>query len=220
MDFVDIVYRFLTDMYNSGGAKVRWVDWIWAAFVFLYLIIGKYERIHAGPLLAKRTEYKRNYFLTLHAWGIAAIFFQYGHDLFQLPVKVPITVRFVGQITTAGFVILIIGFWFVVWGRLYLNGFWGTHIYQYADAEIKNQYKLVTDKPYRACRHPIYFGQSFMVLGTGLVFNNWFHIGLAALLIAVNVVRAKKEEKFLEETFPTEWKKYKNKTPFIFPYIF
>jgi len=48
MDIINFVWLFLGDLYNSGGPRVRWVLWFWVAFLFLYLIIGKYERIHAG----------------------------------------------------------------------------------------------------------------------------------------------------------------------------
>jgi len=118
--------------------------------------------------------------------------------------------------TTLGFIVLFAGFFLVVWGRLYLNSFWGTHIYKYEN-ELATNYKLVTSKPYKICRHPIYFGQSCMVIGTALIFNNWAHVVLAILLIVVNIFRAIQEEIFLKETFTDNWEKYKNETPFFFP---
>ena len=50
-DLLEIVLKFVVTIYHAGGAKIRWVVWFWAAFVFLYLLLGQYDAIH------KRTRY-------------------------------------------------------------------------------------------------------------------------------------------------------------------
>ena len=45
-DLVMAAIDYITHVYHAGGAKIRWVVWIWCAFVFLYWLLGKYDAIH------------------------------------------------------------------------------------------------------------------------------------------------------------------------------
>lgn len=114
-----------------------------------------------------------------------------------------------------GFGLLFVGFVFVLLGRLYLNSFWEKDIYSYED---KDNYKLVKENVYSKCRHPIYFGQICMCLGTVFVLNNWVILIFAALMIIMNVYRASREDEYLQKCFGDEWKEYKNKVNFFMPF--
>ena len=222
IDIIGILIRFIVDVYHSGGPILRWLVWIWVAFLYTYVLLGRYERINSKILLEKRTKEKKNYYHSLHAWGIITIILQYGYELFELPLNFPMAINNNSPLALIiiGFFCLTVGFSFVVRGRLYLNGFWGTHIYKYDetdDSEVK--YRLIQIGPYKLCRHPIYFGQSLMVLGTAFVVNNWLQLIASIALVLFNIFRAMREEKFLKENFEEEWTTYKDKVSFFIPFL-
>lgn len=114
----------------------------------------------------------------------------------------------IGLISTIGFIFMIIGFIFVVLGRLFLNSFWGKNIYDYG--EVKDSYKLVKENVYHLCRHPIYFGQICMCVGTAFIVNNVYILLASILMIFINICRAYREDKYLKEYFKQEWNEYKD----------
>lgn len=94
--------------------------------------------------------------------------------------------------------------------RIYLDGYWGVHLYTYDDS-IK---KFVDKGPYKQARHPIYAGQIFLVLATAAVALNWAFVVFAALVIFMNTQRALKEQAHLKSIFGEEYLEYKTTTRF------
>lgn len=214
---ITIIIEFLTGVYHAGGAKTRWVVWIWCAFIFLYLLLGKYDSIHKKNIIEKRKHEQRNYFYALHLFGLSTAVVEYGNMLGHWNIYIHIAKdKMITVCSTFGFLILIIGFFFVLSGRLYLNSFWGKDIYSYDNS---GNYKLVKENVYKACRHPIYFGQVCMCIGTALVQNNYIILAFAALMVIMNVFRAYREDKFLKNYFNEEWKEYQKQVSFFFPFI-
>lgn len=219
-EILEFSWNIITNIYHAGGAKIRWVVWFWIAFIFLYVLLGKYDMIHKNSIISGRKRKKQNYFYTLHAYGLLTLVVEYGYYLGSWPTKIPIarTTMVIRLFSTLGFLLMAIGFIFVVMGRLYLNSFWGKDIFDYE--EVKDSYKLVKENVYRLCRHPIYFGQICMCVGTALIVNNWIVFAFSVFMIVINMVRAKREDKYLEECFQNEWKEYKNATNFFIPLLF
>lgn len=219
-EFLSILWGIVTNVYHAGGAKTRWVIWFWVAFVFLYVLLGKYDTIHKQEIISSRRQVKQNYYYTLHCYGLVAIFVEYGYYLAEWPTKILIATTdvVIDLLSTIGFVLMVLGFIFVVLGRLFLNSFWGKNIYDYE--EIKDSYKLVKENVYHLCRHPIYFGQVCMCMGTALIVNNWVVLVASILMLPINMYRAHREDKYLEEYFKNEWSEYKNATNFFIPLIF
>lgn len=215
-----ILWEIINNVYHAGGAKTRWVIWFWAAFIFLYVLLGKYDTIHKNKIISSRKQEKQNYYYTLHCYGLVVAFVEYGYYLGEWPTKIPVakTGVVINMFSTAGFGFLILGFAFVVLGRLFLNSYWGKDIYNYED--IKDSYKLVKENVYHLCRHPIYFGQVCMCIGTALVVNNWIVLVASVLMFLINMLRAWREDKYLEGYFKNEWSEYKNATNFFIPLIF
>lgn len=216
-DIITVIIGFLSELYHAGGAKTRWVVWVWCAFIFLYVLLGKYDSIHRKDIIINRKMEQRNYFYALHVFGILTAVIEYGNFLDLWSIYIPILRSKTLNIgSVLGFTILIIGFFFVLSGRLYLNSYWGKDIYKYDD---KQEYTLVTEKIYRICRHPIYFGQVCMCIGTALVQNNWIILFLSILMVCMNVIRAKREDHYLAKCFGEKWEEYHKKVSFFVPFF-
>jgi protein-S-isoprenylcysteine O-methyltransferase Ste14 len=73
---------------------------------------------------------------------------------------------------------------------------------------------MVTTGIYSRIRNPIYV--SGIVLFIGLAFMLWkiLMVGIAALAVAVQIVRARREAKVLEEKFGDEYREYRARTWF------
>ena len=110
------------------------------------------------------------------------------------------------------------------------------------DLSIKKDQHLVTTGPYSIVRHPAYFGNVFMLIGTFLSHigpGSWYReagwldtLGgkaLAALWFA-NIVwvpgtmllsRVHTEDAILRQQWPEEWERWAKKTPYkVIPYIY
>ncbi len=74
--------------------------------------------------------------------------------------------------------------------------------------------KLVTGGLYARIRNPIYvFGAMFLV-GLVMVVGRWWLLAPIAVLVPVQLVRVRKEEKVLTEAFGEEYERYKAGTWF------
>ncbi len=84
--------------------------------------------------------------------------------------------------------------------------------------EIKDGAELVTHGIYKYMRHPMYFSVALMMLGV-IIFNlNTINIIIYLLLLLSLFLKANKEEKLWSKKTPN-YKKYKEKTKMIIPYI-
>jgi len=79
---------------------------------------------------------------------------------------------------------------------------------------------MVTEGPYRFCRHPLYLSFIIMVLGIDIMMGSILGITLTFLLSAPSAIyRARVEEKLLRKKFGKEWERYSKKVGFLFPRI-
>lgn len=68
---------------------------------------------------------------------------------------------------------------------------------------------LVTWGPFRISRNPIYLGNTFLLVGLGLVFDNLWLVGLAFVAAAATQKLAiEREERHLARKFGAEWEAY------------
>jgi len=99
-----------------------------------------------------------------------------------------------------------------VWARIVLGANWGMPI------TLKQGHELVTTGPYLYVRHPIYSGVLLAMLGSALVISV-----LWAAVLLLNAAQffyaARKEEKLMLKTFPTEYVDYMGRTKMIIPFV-
>lgn len=84
---------------------------------------------------------------------------------------------------------------------------------------IKKNHLLVTKGFYGYVRHPFYLSQMIADLSAGIALLSWIALPLAIIQIPFLMLRAKKEDEIFEKYFKEDYKEYKKKTGFIFPYI-
>ena len=121
-------------------------------------------------------------------------------DPFEIPVPKEI-----------GIAIFICGSLFFVYVLFYLrSGFLG-------ETEPKLDF-LITEGPYRFCRHPQYLSFIIMVLGIDLMFRSIIGTVFTLILsIPSAVYRGRIEDELLRKKFGEEWKNYADKVGFLFP---
>lgn len=79
---------------------------------------------------------------------------------------------------------------------------------------------LVTSGPYQLVRHPLYAGSLLMLLGFGLVFENWLILALTlAGILAFRLLVIPEEEKQLLEAFGEDYECYQSRTGALLPWI-
>lgn len=110
-----------------------------------------------------------------------------------------------------GEVLLVCGFLIFAYVLFYLRrGFFG-------ETEPKLDH-LITEGPYKFCRHPQYLSFIIMVLGIDLMLRSV--IGFVFTLIVSipsSVYRAKIEDKLLQDKFGEEWENYAEEVGFFLP---
>jgi len=121
-------------------------------------------------------------------------------DPFELLVSKEVGVAFIAS-----------GSLFFVYVLLYLrSGFFG-------ETEPKLDF-LITNGPYRFCRHPQYLSFIIMIFGFDLIFGSVLGIVFTFTLSIPSIVyRARVEDKMLRKKFGKEWKNYADKVGFLFP---
>jgi len=77
---------------------------------------------------------------------------------------------------------------------------------------------LITEGPYRFCRHPLYLSFIIMILGIDLILGSVIGTVFTLMLPIPSVVyRAKIEDELLRNEFYEEWERYADKVGFLFP---
>jgi protein-S-isoprenylcysteine O-methyltransferase Ste14 len=74
--------------------------------------------------------------------------------------------------------------------------------------------RLVTTGLYSRVRNPIYLFGGLFIVGLSLFVSVWGPLAVALVIVPLQVVRARREERVLAEAFGEEYERYKNKTWF------
>jgi len=112
----------------------------------------------------------------------------------------------------AGVTLLAAGLAFAIWARVHLGRNWSGAV------TVKEEHELIRSGPYAYVRHPIYTGVLAAVLGTAIAAGT-VHAACGAAVIAAALVRKLRiEERFLGETFRTEYPRYRAEVPALIPF--
>lgn len=87
--------------------------------------------------------------------------------------------------------------------------------------KIQKDHKFVSNGPYKLIRHPMYTAYILFHTAIFLITGNWF-IGIIWIggICLILLLRIRKEEELLVETFGDEYVSYKQRTGSLFPPIF
>jgi protein-S-isoprenylcysteine O-methyltransferase Ste14 len=81
--------------------------------------------------------------------------------------------------------------------------------------------RLVTEGSYRLCRHPMFFGYNMAALGVALFLRSPGVLFLCyPVFIFFEISFLRKEERKLERRFPGAFQAYRERTPFLVPFVF
>ncbi len=70
--------------------------------------------------------------------------------------------------------------------------------------------KIVREGPFARTRNPLYLSFALFDIGVALLLNNlWIAIALAVLIVYIDVVIVRREERYLEQQFGDEYLEYK-----------
>ena len=124
--------------------------------------------------------------------------------------------RFLPPTTIAywlGLIMLAVGIAFAVWARHDLGRNWSGTV------TVKQKHELIRSGPYRLVRHPIYTGLLLAILGTAIAFGEWRSLLAFALLAGSLLLKLHIEERFMGESFPNEYARYRAEVPALIPFI-
>lgn len=107
----------------------------------------------------------------------------------------------------SGCVFVVLGLVLSIYSRSWLGRQWTERI------GIRNQHQLIREGPYGFVRHPMYSGLILASAGTALTIGTQMAMWGFALMFAGFMVKASREECFLEDAFSVHWRWYKIDVP-------
>ena len=199
---------FLSQNWQSIPLSERFIYTPWIIVAVLYLILGYYDRLHNR--IPQRKVFESNFrpyiYITCVIPYLIFVFFRSRGSHFPLDFNSDV-VKIISLVLAAS------GALFISVGRIQLNGYWGPDIYEYENPADR---KIIRSGLYRKTRHPIYFGQWLLVVGTGLSTQNLlFALLLTIFSLTLIIIRAIREERYMKKVFGEDWSDYVRKTGFF-----
>ncbi|HET7757986.1 MAG TPA: isoprenylcysteine carboxylmethyltransferase family protein [Steroidobacteraceae bacterium] len=111
-----------------------------------------------------------------------------------------------------GLALLAAGLALAVWARVHLGRNWSGTV------TVKEGHELIRTGPYARVRHPIYTGLLGAVLGTAVIAGSVRAALGFAIIAAALVIKSRIEERYLCETFPGEYPRYRATVPALLPF--
>lgn len=111
-----------------------------------------------------------------------------------------------------GLTVLLAGVVFAVWARVHLGRNWSGVV------TVKENHELIRTGPYGYVRHPIYTGLITGLIGTGICSGTLRAALGVAIISAALLIKSRTEERFMRETFPGQYQKYREEVPALVPF--
>jgi protein-S-isoprenylcysteine O-methyltransferase Ste14 len=112
-----------------------------------------------------------------------------------------------------GLLLTVGGLAFALWARVHLGRNWSGVV------TVKENHELIRTGPYGWVRHPIYTGVLLSILGTAVVLAEWRGLLAFGCLTIAFLVKLRREEQIMGETFPDEYPRYRAEVPALVPFI-
>jgi protein-S-isoprenylcysteine O-methyltransferase Ste14 len=177
--------------------------WVWLAWILYWFgsALGVRKTVRTEPLWQRMS--------TLVTMILAVILLGLVDSRFALVTArfVPDTeiVRWIGMLLTIG------GLGFTVWARIHLGQFWSARV------GLKENHELIQSGPYAWVRHPIYSGLLMAVIGSAVVVGEYRALLAVALVWMGLMLKARREEKLLSQTFGEAFAHYRERTGALVP---
>ncbi|MGO9627834.1 MAG: methyltransferase family protein [Xanthobacteraceae bacterium] len=178
---------------------------LWLAWLAYWLIAARNVKT------TRHRESSANRFLTIALTTPAAAL---------LAVRGPwihwLSARFLPQTMVLywlGLLMVICGLAFAVWARIHLGRNWSGTV------TVKEDHELIRSGPYGIVRHPIYTGLLLAIAGTAIVFGEWRGLLAFGLLTIALSLKLRREERFMQESFPEDYVRYQAQVPALVPWL-
>ena len=183
---------------------------VWQTALIPWYVFAAYWAITA--LRVKRTKTREKSLDRLVTVVVVVIAYEL---LFARWLRIgPLGLRFVPQelwIAYLGIALSGVGTALSIWARYCLGEYWSARV------TLKEGHQLIRSGPYAWVRHPIYTGILVALAGTAIAIGEYRAI-LALAVIAVGfVMKAKRDESFLETQFGPAFEEHRRQTGFFLP---
>ena len=109
---------------------------------------------------------------------------------------------------------------FITFSWLQTMSFKGLGEYYSPEIAVFKSHKLVTEGFYKSIRHPQYLFQILSDFGAGVATMSFLVLPMTIfVLLPLFILRAKYEEKLLNEKFGDDWSEYKKRSGFLLPFV-
>lgn len=95
----------------------------------------------------------------------------------------------------------------------------GNPVDAFGHAIAQRTSRLMTTGPYRICRNPMLLGACIYYAGVLIFLHSWQAAAIFAAFFAVSMIQVRTEEERLERDFGDEYRRYKEKTKKMIPFI-
>jgi protein-S-isoprenylcysteine O-methyltransferase Ste14 len=146
---------------------------------------------------------------------VLPIFFGVGIIVVDSPASPLFSMRILPFSRTTywvGIAVLFLGLAFAISARRYLGTNWSGTV------TVKENHELIRSGPYRWVRHPIYTGILTGVLGTAICRGELRGVWGLAICTLGFVLKLRREERWMRETFGEEYDRYRAHVPILVPF--
>jgi protein-S-isoprenylcysteine O-methyltransferase Ste14 len=178
---------------------------LWLAWLAYWIIAAR----NVKPTQRREPLASRLITIILTALAAALLALR-GHRLLWL------SLRFLPQTMVAywlGLLMLILGLAFAISARVHLGRNWSGTV------TVKENHELIRSGPYGIVRHPIYTGLLFAFLGTAVAFGEWRGLLAFGFLTAAFLLKIRREECFMSESFRNDYARYRAEVPALIPFM-
>ena len=186
----------------------------WAAFGVTLLILrwmdrGKTTTSETAPVAnQEKTAPFSRVLVAFHALAFAVMYFGIGFAV--VPGRVPRW--FPGQ-RVVGTIVIAAGAALIVWALVYFRS-WRFR------AQLDADHQLADGGPFRRLRHPIYMGLNLLALGSAIWVPSAIMWAAFVLMTMGSDLRARAEEKLLEQAFGARYREYCARTRRFVPGVY